>query len=488
MGIIDILVLWMSSKKIVSAKVDLERLFRPRAVAVIGASSRAASVGRIIFENLLLSDRPVYPVHPSESNILGYPVYRKVEDLPSDIDLAVIATGAERAVSVAEACGKHKIPFIVPVAGGFGEVGDEGRVLEKRLRRVVVDYGSHILGPNTLGIFAPQERIDTIFVEHGDRALGKGGGVAFVTQSGSVGVEALGIESNLGFGLRAFVGLGNKVDLNEIDFLHYFGNDPRTTCVALYMESLSNGRAFLNAAREVSRKKPVVVLKAGRTASAAAAVISHTGQLSGSDLVVDGAFRQFGIQRVFDEEQLCDAARVLSTVKLPRGNRVAVMSPAGGYGVMATDEIEMNRLVPLVMARLTEETEGAIHALLPSFASVHNPVDLTTSATDDITVAVLSALLKDRNVDIVLCIALFAPAGMSDGLIRKMAGLVSIASKPVIVISQFGPFSNGYISRLYDYGVVGYPSLARGVRAVHWLVERARIKEHFAEPNAKLGA
>jgi acyl-CoA synthetase (NDP forming) len=330
-----------------------------------------------------------------------------------------------------------------------------------------------------LGIFVPYENLDTIFVEHGNRALGQGGGVAFITQSGSVGVEALGFESNIGFGLRAFVGLGNKIDLNEVDFLRYFIKDSRTTCAALYIESLANGRTFLETARQVAKIKPVVALKAGCTATAASAVISHTGQISGPDRVVDGVFRQFGIQRVYDEEQLCDASRVLSIMEAPLGNRVAVISPAGGYGVMATDAIEMNNVIPLTMAELSKETEAAIHALLPPFASVHNPIDLTTSATDDITIEVLSVLLKDDTVDIILCVALFAPAGMSDGLIRKLASLANNARKPVIVVSQFGPFTNGYLSRLYDYGVIGYPSIVRGVRAVRWLVERAKIQSRL---------
>ncbi len=472
----------VSRRQVMEARANLEGLFGPRAVAVVGASSKAARVGRIIFETLLRSERPIYPVHPSESTILGQPVFKSVDDLPSDVDLVVIATNAERAVDAAEACGRHKIPFIIPVAGGFSEIGDEGRVLEDKLRLVVSRYGSRILGPNTLGIFAPQERLDTIFVEHGNRALGQGGGVAFIAQSGSVGVEALGIESNIGFGLRAFVGLGNMIDLDEIDFLAHFRDDPRTTCVALYIESLSRGRDFLEAAREVARKKPVVVLKAGRTTSATAAIASHTGRLAGPDRVVDGVFRQFGIQRVFDEEQLCDAARVLSFVGLqPRGNRVAILSPGGGYGVMATDEVEMSGVsVPLVMAKLSTKTKSAIRTVTPPFASVENPVDLTASATDDMTINTLAVLLEDEGVDVVLCIALFAPPGISDGLIRKIAGLVSDAAKPVIVVSQFGPFTDGHISRLYDYGVVGFPSVPRGVRAVRWIVERAHMDSWLA--------
>jgi len=466
------------------ATANLEALFRPRAVAVVGATSKAARVGRVIFETLLRSERPIYPVHPSESTILGQPVFKSVEELPSDVDLVVIATNAERVVDVSEACGRRKIPFIIPVAGGFSEVGAEGRVLEDKLREVVLNHGSRILGPNTLGIFAPQERLDTIFVEHGNRALGLGGGVAFITQSSSVGVEALGIESNIGFGLRAFVGLGNKIDLDEIDFLNYFRNDPNTTCVALYIESLPKGRDFLEAAREVARKKPVVVLKAGRTTSAAAAVASHTGHLAGSDQVVDSVLRQSGIQRVFDEEQLCDAARVLSFIGLqPHGNRVAIMSPAGGYGVMATDEVEMSEaIVPLVMAKLSSKTEAIIRSVTPSFASVQNPIDLTTSATDDMVITTLAAMLEDEGVDVVLCIAMFAPPGMSDGLIRKISGLVGDATKPVIVVSQFGPFTDGHISRLYDYGVIGFPNVSRGVRAVRWIVERAQMQRWLTGP------
>ena len=224
-------------------------------------------------------------------------------------------------------------------------------------------------------------------------------------------------------------------------------------------------------------KKPVVVLKAGRTPTGAAAARSHTGSLAGFDTVVNGAFRQFGIQRVFDEEQLCDAARVLSVVPPPRGNRVAIVSPAGGYSVMSTDEIETaDTLVPLTMAGLSGKTEAAIRAVVPAFASTQNPVDLTASATDDMTIATLAAVLEDEGVDIILCIALFAPLGISDRLIRRIAVLASDATKPVIVVTQFGPFTNGHISRLYDHGVVGFPSVARGVRAVRWLVERTQIK------------
>ncbi|MDJ0723425.1 MAG: CoA-binding protein, partial [Desulfobacterales bacterium] len=277
---------------------DLNRLFNPKAIAVVGASNRDGRIGRIIFERLLPSLRKIYPVHPREETILGHEAFADIAALPDGIDLAVIATAAAAAVGAVEACANGGIPFIIVVASGFGETGAHGERLERRLKDVIRDSDCRLLGPNSLGIFIPGERLDTIFVEHGDKALSRGGGVAFVTQSGSVGVEALGLASNVGFGLRAFVGLGNKCDLDELDFLAYFGNDHDTRCLAFYLEDIAHGRRFLERAREVTRHKAVIVLKAGRTPAGARAVSSHTGRLAGMDAVIGGAFRQYGIQRV----------------------------------------------------------------------------------------------------------------------------------------------------------------------------------------------
>jgi len=454
----------------------LAKLFRPRAIAVVGATSKPGKVGRIVFDLLRRTERPVYPVHPTQKTLLGHDVIPRVEDLPEGVDVAVITVNAGQAVQAATDCGHKGIPFIIVVAGGFSEVGAEGRILEDKLRAVVATTGSRILGPNSLGIFVPRERIDTIFVEHGDRALAGGGGVAFITQSGSVGTEGLGVASNIGFGLRAFVGLGNKVDLNELDFLRYFGDDDRTNCIMLYMENFSDGRAFLEIAGQVSRKKPVVVLKAGRTAAGAAAASSHTGRLAGSDRVVSGAFRQFCIQRVFDEEQLCDAARVLAGAPLPRGPRVAVISSGGGYGVMAADYIESRRQrTRLQMAHLSPDTEAKLRAIVPGFASVANPVDLTASATDEMTGDTLRIVTADDGVDAVICVALFAPPGISDALVAHTAAVAADVDKPIVVVGQFGPFTDGLLRRFYDNGVIGYPCVARAVRAVRTLVERAEF-------------
>lgn len=462
----------------------LSKLLNPRSIAIIGATGQSGRIGRILFENLMRSQRRLYPVHHDEKQVLGHPVVPSIERLPEDVDLAVIATGARRAVAAAEACAARGIPMIIVIAGGFGETGGEGAALEERLRRIPADFGSRILGPNSLGIFIPSERLDTIFVEHGDQALAGGGGVAFITQSGSVGVEALGLASNLGYGMRAFVGLGNKCDLNEMDFLAHFGDDPGTTCLAFYLEHLEDGRRFLNAARAVARRKPVLVLKAGRTPAGATAVSSHTGRLAGSDRVVGGAFRQFGIQRAMDDEELCDAGKTLAMLPPAPGNRVAVLTPAGGFGVMCADYVELAfRGIRLTMARLAAGTVARIREGTLPFAACANPVDLTASATDDMFGVSLDALLDDSGVDIVICTAFFAPPGVSDRLIDIVAERVRRRVKPVIVFTQYGPFTDLYIRRFHDAGVVGFPSVYRAVRAARFLLERARILDALKEPS-----
>jgi acetate---CoA ligase (ADP-forming) len=459
-------------------RTELDRLLAPRAIAVIGATSKPGRVGRIVFERLLGSGRPLYPVHPKESEVLGEPVVPSIGELPDDVDVAVITIGAGRAVQAAEDCGRRGIPFAIVVAGGFGEVGQEGRALEKRLRAIPAESGTRLLGPNTLGLFVPSEDLDTIFVEHGDEALSKGGGVAFVTQSGSVGVEALGLASNIGFGMRAFVGLGNKCDLDELDLLHHFAADDQTSCLAFYVENLDRGREFLQAAREASGRKPVVVLKAGRSEAGAAAVSSHTGRLAGSDRVLDGAFRQHGMQRVFDDEELCDAARTLALLPPAPGNRVAFVTPAGGYGVMGADHVEVDRgRGELQMARLSPRTESRIREATLPFAAVSNPVDITASADDEMFGASLDALLEDDGVDIVICVSFFAPPAITDGLLDTVAERATRSSKPVISFTEYGPFTDEYLRAFHDRGVIGFPSIGRAVRAARFLVERAQIVE-----------
>ncbi len=450
--------------------------FYPRSITVIGATNKKEKVGHIIFARLKTSGARLFPVHPKELEILGVPAYRSVKELPEKIDLAITTISAERTVPVVRECAEQGIPAVIIVAGGFGEVGTKGKNLERELLEIHKKYGIEILGPNSLGVFLPETGLDTIFVEHGDKALSGGGSIAFITQSGSVGTESLGLASNTGYGMRAFVGLGNKTILNETDFLEYFGQDDKVNCLAFYVESIDDGKIFLEKAKEISKKKTVIVLKAGRTSAGQSAVSSHTGKLAGSDRVVNGAFHQYGVQRAFDEEEICDASKALSMLPDPEGNRVAIITAAGGYGVMCTDYIEQKyQRSALEMADFSPATQKRIREINLPFASSHNPVDITASADDDMYVHTLDAVLADEGVDIVICIVFFSPPAATEKLVDLIAERVASSKKPVVVFTQYGPYTDPMLKRFYDKGVVGYSSIHRTVRAVRFLVERSRI-------------
>jgi len=232
----------------------------------------------------------------------------------------------------------------------------------------------------------------------------------------------------------------------------------------------------------VSGHKPIIALKAGRTASGVSAVSSHTGKLAGSDRVVSGAFRQYGIQRAFDDEELCDAAKTLSYLPPARGNRVAVITGAGGFGVMCADYIETdNPRARLQMAELSAGKVSRIREIAPPFASCHNPVDLTAGVNNEMFVHTLEALLEDTVVDIVICITFFAPHAVTDKLIDRMAAVIGSSNKPVLIFTEYGPFTDTYLKEFYKKGMIGFPSLTRTVRAVRFLVERGRILSALGE-------
>lgn len=461
---------------------ELKPLFYPDSVALIGASGNPSKVGNRILKLLMKTVKNLYPVHPFDKEVLGLSITNNIEDLPDNISLAIITINASSAVDAVRSCAKKGVKIIVIVSGGFGEVGGEGSLLENELRNIHKKYGSRILGPNSLGVFLPETGLDTIFVEHGDQALLGGGGIAFITQSGSVGTEALGLASNAGYGMRAFVGLGNKVDLTETDFLDYFARDNATNCLAFYSESIDDGKLFLENAREASKKKAVVILKAGRTEAGQTAVSSHTGKLAGSDNVVNGAFRQYGIQRAYDEEEICDASKSLSMMRIPKGNRVAVISAAGGYGVMCTDYIEQKySRVNLHLAEFSKKTTELLNKINLPFASTNNPVDITASADDKIYVDTLDAVLRDPGVDIVICLTFFTIPAVTKDLVRKISEKILEYDKPVITFAQYGPYTYKYLKDFYNKGIVGFSSVYRTVRAARFLVERADILRTFGE-------
>jgi acetyltransferase len=450
----------------------ISNFFIPETITHIGATNQEGKPGYFIYNKLLKSGKKIYPVNPKLNEINDKKCYQSVTDIDIIPDLAVISIPAKPTVAVLEECAKKGIKSAIIVAGGFKEAGEEGVKLEQEVVRISKEYGIRVLGPNTLGVYIPEDRYDTIFIQHGYNIVS--GGVTLITQSGSVGIEALGHASDTGFGLRAFVGLGNKCDVDEFDSLEYFKDDDRTKAIALYLESVSDGSKLLKALKEVSETKPVVMLKAGRSQAGASAVASHTGSLAGSDKVVEGALKANGIIRAMDDEELFDFSKVLSLNPPMKGNGVAIITPAGGYGVMLTDYLEFeSRGQELKLAEFSEETKKKLREVVFDFASVHNPIDLTASAGDDMYDDVLGVLAEAPEVDAVVCVSFFAPPAISDELARIVAKHKKrTLNKPIIAFTLYGQFTNEYLKIFDDHMVSAFSSTRRVVRALSVLKER----------------
>ncbi|MEM3342370.1 MAG: CoA-binding protein, partial [Thermoplasmata archaeon] len=333
--------------------------------------------------------------------------------------------------------------------------------------------GARILGPNTLGVWVPATGLNTIFVKQ--EASFTGGTISFITQSGSVGVVSTDNASLAGFRLGAFVGLGNKCDLDELDFLEYFGKDENTKTIMLYLESFNDGKKLMKLCSEITLRKPVVILKAGRTARGSSAASSHTGKLAGSDLVVDAAIRQSGCIRANDDEELVDFAKVLDMARPLRGNRIAVVTSAGGYGVMATDYIESDEFgVGMRMATFSEQTKAKLREVVFSFASVGNPIDLTATCDNSTYDKVLSILQEEEDVDAILCVTFFQPALLTPDLLNIVAKHAVSGRKPLVALTIGGTEALKHLQKFTELGVPAFNSTRRAIKALQALYLRGQ--------------
>ncbi|MHA2380073.1 MAG: acetate--CoA ligase alpha subunit [Candidatus Thorarchaeota archaeon] len=384
----------------------IDVLFNPRSIAVIGASATRGKLGNDVVKNLVESEFKgrIYPVNPRGGEILGFKAYRSVSEIGGRLDVAVIVIPAKYVLPVIEECGKKGVKALVVITAGFKEVGHEGQEAEKELIQIAEKHGMIVLGPNCLGIINTHAPYNASFAA----GTPEKGTVAFASQSGALmtGILDWSLMEKIGF--SKFVSLGNKAQLDEADFVEAFGRDPATTFILLYIESVVNGRKFMDACRGITPNKPVFVVKGGVSAAGARAASSHTGSLAGSDTAYSVAFRQSGVIRADSMSELFDVANVFDDCHLPKGNRVAVVTNAGGPGILTTDACEENGLQ---MAQFSQATVEALRKGLPPAASVYNPVDALGTAQPQDYALCLETVLKDENVDSVL--VLLTPQAMT---------------------------------------------------------------------------
>lgn len=462
--------------------MNLDGFFRPKSIAIVGASRRKGSLGRMFFDALLNFDfkGKIYPVNPKTEEIEGILCYASVEKIPEIPELGVILVRKELALTAAETCGKKGIHNLIMITAGFREVGGEGIERENQLLKIIRKYRMRMIGPNCMGIINtdPAVSMNASFSPTEPFT----GNVAFISQSGALGVAVLEISKTLRLGFSIFVSVGNKADLTDTDFLEYLENHPRTKVITLYQESLENTTRFREVVSRISRKKPVIALKAGRSESGAKAAASHTGALASSDIATEAFFKQCGILRVGSLEELFEQSQAFSNQPIPRGNRIAVITNAGGPAILATDAIEKYRLK---MAKFLPETKDRLREFLPEEAAVHNPVDMIASANEKTYRRVLEIVQADPNVDAVIIIIVRPPVSTTPGQIVEYLKepLELPERKPVFVVLMAQQDKSSGLESLQQLHlpVYSYPeSAARSIAAM------LKYRKQVQKPTGKI--
>jgi acetyltransferase len=412
----------------------MDAVFKPKSVAIIGASARRGSIGREIFDKLLAAEfnGPVYAVNNRVPVIHSIPTFPSVGAIPGPVDLAIIAVPRDAVEQIVIECAEKAVRGLVIITAGFKETGAEGAALESRIMGIVKSHDMRMVGPNCMGVICtdPEICLDATFAP----TVPRRGNVGFVSQSGALGATILEYANSLNLGVSMFASIGNKADISGNDLLEYWEDDESIKVILMYLESFGNTRRFVQLAREVSRHKPIVIVKSGRTVAGAHAVTSHTGSIAGTDAAYDALFAQCGIIRANTIEEMFDVAMVLANQPLPRVaggevTRVAIVTNAGGPAIMATDACGENGL-PL--ASLSAATQEILRRYLPPAASVKNPVDLLAAADEKDFRFALEQVLADENVD--AAIVIFVPPIVTDAekVAQSIASVAGKFHKPVL--------------------------------------------------------
>lgn len=457
---------------------NLRRIFEPKSIVVVGGSKRASSIGSIVLENISEGGfhGSLYAVNPKYQEIHGTPCFPSVRDLNEPIDLAVICTPARTVPEIVHQCGEVGINGVVILSAGFRETDESGAALEAAIREVQQAYSAmRIVGPNCLGIMAPHVSLNASFASDSPPK----GHIAFISQSGALCTSVLdwAIQENVGF--SHFVSVGNMLDVGIADLIDYFANDGWTESIILYVESINEAREFMSAARAFTRKKPIIAYKAGRFTESAKAAASHTGAMAGIDSVYEAAFARAGIVRVFEVDDLFDCAELLARQRTPTGPRLAIVTNAGGPGVMASDTL-LERHGKL--AELSEVTVAKLNTVLPNAWSHGNPVDLLGDASSECFEAAVQAVLADRGVDGVLVI--LSPQAMTEPTEAAHAVVQAARTsslKPVLAAWMGGRRVRDGIQVFHDAGIPTYSSPENGVKAFMHLVSYGRNRETLYE-------
>jgi len=483
--------------------LQLDRLFNPKTIAMIGASSVPGKWGFMVLLNILKGGYAgtVYPVNPKGESILGLPCYRSIGEIPGTVDLAIITVPASSVSSLIDDCGKKEIPNVIVITSDFSETGHGGAILERHIVEKARGYGMRIVGPNTMGVFSAGPRLNALMppVEplHGP--------VSMFSQSGNVGTQMLSWGAEEGVGFEKYVSSGNEGDLTCEDYLRYFGQDSASRVILAYLEGVDPGSRLLPVAREISPRKPVIVFKGGRTRAGAHAAASHSGAIAGALGIYQAVFRQAGMIEVSSTQGLVDCAKAFSLCPVPRSNRVAVLTRGGGWGVITADALEENGLLlPPLPGDLVEKLDR----ILPRYWSRGNPIDMVAVVTAEPFMACLEILAQWEGVDAVLALGgrtgklamgsfrsqeVLSRLGIEETALARMEAtfsegqrkvnallrqLMEQIGKPIISVTMGS--NDGEPTESEERRTITYPTPERAVRALAALWQYRRIKDDVA--------
>ncbi len=439
--------------------------FNPKSVAVIGASTKKGSIGHSVTKTLKGGFKgKVYPINPKYEKIEGLKCYPSVRDVKAD--LAVIVVPVKIVPAVLRECVASGVGGVVLITAGYSEVGNN--VGEEELRGIIKGSKTRIIGANCLGIFDTHTGLDTLFLPEPDLKRPKKGGISFISQSGAFGSTLVDLIAYEGVGLAKFVSYGNQTDVKDYELLEFLGDDPLTNVIVIYMEGVSDGRKFLDVAKGVSKKKPIIIYKAGKTREGSISASSHTGSLAGSYEVYKTAFKQGHILEAETVEEIYDMAKAIEFQKTCVGNNIAVVTNGGGFGVVASDYIIKSGLK---LAEFSYETKNNLRKIMPSFAEVHNPLDLIGDADHERYENSLDVLVKDKNIDGVLIIALLQTVSLTPKVYDSIISVKRKTNKPFIVCSTGGEYTQKFVSKLDDEKIPVYLTPERAVKAMKALVK-----------------
>ncbi len=452
----------------------LESFFKPKTIGVVGASRNTTKIGHAALKNLLISDYEckIYPINPKEKEILGVKCYKKVTQIPGEIDLVLVSVPAKIVPQIIRDCKQKKVKNVIIISSGFSEVGNHE--LEEELKAILEKSNMRVLGPNVMGYKNASDGLDASFVYGRARQ----GNLSLISQSGALGIGMIHLANHEFVGISKIIGVGNKIDIDDDDLIDYFAQDSDTKVVGLYIEAVKDGRKFMNSIKRC--KKPVLVVKAGKSIAGARATASHTGSMAGSDKIYEAAIKQAGGIRCRDIVELFDMARALAGQPPAQGNRIGIITNGGGLGILLTDACEANGLV---VPKLSFKTYKKIDKILPDIVKPNNPVDLTGDAGFYRYEASTRALLEDPNIDGIIVASVHGgyarPVEFTGAILKMIRGrkLHEEYKKPILATWIGGKEFEDLVWDLKSAGVPIYPSswrLARSMMALY--LEGERLK------------